>query len=270
MYFSVFAFRLQMGKESSPFLSTKDPTQKYPELAFSPKSSCTVTHKTLFPNFLNMSRLTRSSGHVQPMEVVKPAESTRSRRAFGRDITNAAPEPVSSKVVTKPHVFTALNTDLYSAVSESKDDGSKSLFKDPREYMNRSLDDIDSRDAGNPLLCTEYVNDMYQHFHVQEKECLISPIYIKTLQTHVTEKMRTILVDWMVEVHVKFKQVPETLYLTIQLIDRYLQVKCVRRSKLQLVGVACNLVSARAHTRCCCCFPRTEPRCLVRVPAAHD
>jgi len=182
------------------------------------------------------------------MEVVKPAESTRSRRAFGRDITNAAPEPVSSKVVTKPHVFTALNTDLYAAVSESKD-GSESFFKDPREYMNRSVDDIDSRDAGNPLLCTEYVNDMYQHFHVQEKECLISPIYIKTLQTHVTEKMRTILVDWMVEVHVKFKQVPETLYLTIQLIDRYLQVKCVRRSKLQLVGVACNLVSTHTHTQ---------------------
>jgi Cyclin, N-terminal domain len=38
--------------------------------------------------------------------------------------------------------------------------------------------------------------------------------------------------------------VPETLYLTVNLIDRYLEKKQVRRSKLQLVGVAALLVSA--------------------------
>lgn len=44
--------------------------------------------------------------------------------------------------------------------------------------------------------------------------------------------------DWLVEVHLKFKMVPETLYLTVNLVDRYLELKLVRRSKLQLVGVA--------------------------------
>lgn len=39
--------------------------------------------------------------------------------------------------------------------------------------------------------------------------------------------------------------VPETLYLTINLIDRYLAVKQVRRSKLQLVGVSALLLSAK-------------------------
>jgi len=199
-----------------------------------------------------MLRTTRSSGQ-SAMEVVKPTETTRSRRAFGRDITNAAPEAVSSKAAIKPHVFSVVNTDSFSAASESKENSDSSI-NDPREYMNRAVDDIDSRDAGNPLLCTEYVNDMYDHFHTQEKECLISPDYIRNLQTHVTEKMRTILVDWMVEVHVKFKQVPETLYLTVQLIDRYLQLKCVRRSKLQLVGVACNLVRTYGIISCCICI----------------
>jgi hypothetical protein len=41
-----------------------------------------------------------------------------------------------------------------------------------------------------------------------------------------------------VEVHLKYKMVPETLYLTVNILDRYLQLKQVRRSKLQLVGVA--------------------------------
>jgi hypothetical protein len=38
--------------------------------------------------------------------------------------------------------------------------------------------------------------------------------------------------------------VPETLYITVQVIDRYLELKQVRRSRLQLVGVAALLVSS--------------------------
>ncbi len=34
--------------------------------------------------------------------------------------------------------------------------------------------------------------------------------------------MRSILIDWLVEVHLKFKLLPETLFMTINLIDRYL------------------------------------------------
>jgi type III secretion system FlhB-like substrate exporter len=42
-------------------------------------------------------------------------------------------------------------------------------------------------------------------------------------QPDVNEKMRAILIDWLVEVHLKFKLVPETLYLTVSLIDKYLE-----------------------------------------------
>jgi cyclin B len=44
--------------------------------------------------------------------------------------------------------------------------------------------------------------------------------------------MRAILIDWLVEVHLKFKLVPETLYLTVNLIDRYLELVVVNREKL--------------------------------------
>ncbi len=94
-------------------------------------------------------------------------------------------------------------------------------------------------------MCCEYVTPLYEHFRDCQNEIKVNPDYIARVQTHVTEKMRTILVDWMVEVHIKYKQVPETLYLTIQLIDRYLQLKPVRRSKLQLVGVSCLLLASK-------------------------
>ncbi len=58
---------------------------------------------------------------------------------------------------------------------------------------------------------------------------------IHALQADINEKMRAILVDWLVEVHLKFKLMPETLYLTVNLIDRYLEAKPVTRRNLQLV-----------------------------------
>jgi cyclin B len=57
--------------------------------------------------------------------------------------------------------------------------------------------------------------------------------------------MRAILVDWMVDVHLKFKLLSETLFLTVNLIDRYLSIKQIQRSRLQLVGVASMLISTK-------------------------
>ena len=54
-------------------------------------------------------------------------------------------------------------------------------------------------------------------------------------QGDVNEKMRAILVDWLVDVHLKFKLMPETLFLTTNLIDRFLEAKQVTRKHLQLV-----------------------------------
>ena len=57
--------------------------------------------------------------------------------------------------------------------------------------------------------------------------------------------MRSILIDWLVEVHLKFKLVPESLYLTVNLIDRYLEREQVHRSRLQLVGVTAMLIACK-------------------------
>lgn len=57
--------------------------------------------------------------------------------------------------------------------------------------------------------------------------------------------MRAILIDWLVDVHVKFKLKDETLYLTVSLIDRYLSKAGVTRMRLQLVGVAALFIACK-------------------------
>ena len=53
-------------------------------------------------------------------------------------------------------------------------------------------------------------------------------------QSDINSKMRAILIDWLIEVHMKFKLVPETLYLCVNVIDRYCEMKAVPRAKLQV------------------------------------
>merc|ERR1719343_1912729 len=64
-------------------------------------------------------------------------------------------------------------------------------------------------------------------------------------QTEITPKMRTILVDWLIEVHMKYKLRNESLHLTLNLIDRYLTRMPVMRTRLQLVGVVAMFIAAK-------------------------
>lgn len=57
--------------------------------------------------------------------------------------------------------------------------------------------------------------------------------------------MRGILVDWIIEVHLRFKLKAETLFLTINIIDRYLEKTQIMRTRLQLVAVAALLIAAK-------------------------
>jgi len=58
-------------------------------------------------------------------------------------------------------------------------------------------------------------------------------------------KMRAILVDWLIEVHNKFRLLPETLYLTVNIIDRFLSLRVVSLVKLQLVGITAMFIAAK-------------------------
>ena len=64
-------------------------------------------------------------------------------------------------------------------------------------------------------------------------------------QGDINEKMRGILVDWIIEVHLRFKLLPETLFLTVNLIDRYLEKTQIMRTRLQLVAVAALLIASK-------------------------
>ena len=86
-----------------------------------------------------------------------------------------------------------------------------------------SIEDIDQDDHDNPQLCHEYVKDIYKYLRRLEQQYHVDPMYMNN-QPEINERMRAILVDWLIQVHLKFSLLQETLYLTVSIIDRYLGV----------------------------------------------
>ena len=102
----------------------------------------------------------------------------------------------------------------------------------------------DRRKFFDPHYVAEHASFIYEHCLNTEHASLPSPTYLAQ-QTDINASMREILIDWLIEVHLKFKLLPETLYLTVNLIDRYLERRNILRNKLQLVGVTAMLIASK-------------------------
>ncbi|XP_020091672.1 cyclin-B2-2-like isoform X2 [Ananas comosus] len=112
------------------------------------------------------------------------------------------------------------------------------------EEEEEEVPEIDSCDSSNPLAVVDYVQDIYNFYRRTEDLGCVCPNYMSN-QFDINEKMRAILIDWLIEVHYKFELMEETLFLTVNVIDRFLALQTVVRKKLQLVGVTAMLLACK-------------------------
>jgi len=131
----------------------------------------------------------------------------------------------------------------------------------------------------DPAQCTDILDSMYEIYYNQEvkfgliisyitfKEGQYSPPnhyfhFVSSIQAKyavqpymdkqedLNNKMRSILVDWLVEVHFKFKLYPATLWLTVNIIDRFLSKVPIKRARLQLVGISSFFIACKFEEVC--------------------
>ncbi|KAG9459372.1 hypothetical protein H6P81_003880 [Aristolochia fimbriata] len=124
---------------------------------------------------------------------------------------------------------------------------------------DRKFVDIDS-DMKNPQMCSLYVAEIYTCLRVQELMQRPCFNFMEMLQRDITQSMRAILIDWLVEVSEEYKLVPDTLYLTVYIIDRFLSKNYIERQKLQLLGITCMLIASKYEE---ICAPRVEEFCFI-------
>ncbi|CAN4097917.1 unnamed protein product [Withania somnifera] len=121
------------------------------------------------------------------------------------------------------------------------------------------ITDIDSKHK-DTLMCSLYAPDIYSNLHAMELDRRPSFSYMEKLQRDVNKGMRSILIDWLVEVSEEYRLVPDTLYLTVHLIDRFLSENYIEKQKLQLLGVTCMLIASKYEE---ICAPRVEEFCFI-------
>lgn len=109
--------------------------------------------------------------------------------------------------------------------------------------LHATVRDVDADDYNNPMLCSEYVKDIYKYLRTLEVEQDVRPDFLRGQE--VTGNMRAILVDWLVQVSIKFRLLQETMYMTVAIIDRFLQDNPVPKKQLQLVGVTAMFLAAK-------------------------
>lgn len=94
------------------------------------------------------------------------------------------------------------------------------------------------------LTVPEYAEEIYTYLREAELRNRPKPGYMKK-QPDITNSMRSILVDWLVEVAEEYKLHRETLFLAVNYIDRFLSHMSVNRGKLQLVGAASMFLAGK-------------------------
>lgn len=71
-----------------------------------------------------------------------------------------------------------------------------------------------------------------------------NPTYMSS-QLKIEETIRSTLVDWLIQIHYNFKLLPETLFLTVNVIDRYFSQHQITKREVQLVGISALLITTK-------------------------
>lgn len=133
-----------------------------------------------------------------------------------------------------------------SSASSSKavDDDDAENAPPRRAAAQPTWRDIDAADVDAPQFATEYVQDIYEYLREREISTRVNARYMNS-QPELTEAMRKLLVSWMFDVCEEFQLLSETTFLSVRLVDQYLQTRRVARDRLQLLGVAAMLLASK-------------------------
>lgn len=93
-------------------------------------------------------------------------------------------------------------------------------------------------------LSSEFACKAVKRFFVETKPLHSKPF--ESSNSTISSHMRYILIDWLVEVATMKEFSSETLHSTVQCLDRYLRLRKVSRSQLQLLGIACMVICSRS------------------------
>ena len=205
------------------------------------KATTTTTRNALKPRDQNKKAEDRSGAGPISAKRKKPA-ATELPPAKEEAVEN---EPVRKKVhraepvEQKPVVAKEPKEKFPNMIIAAPVDDEPDVFEYPP-----GVKDLDSEDLDDPLMVAEYANEIFEYLRDLECSSTPNPNYMSH-QDDLEWKTRGILIDWLIEVHTRFHLLPETLFLAVNIIDRFLSEKVVQLDRLQLVGITAMFIASK-------------------------
>ena len=205
------------------------------------------TKKTFEPKFLNVKN--NKTIHYNPnrnyekniLEIKQRNENKNTKYKFS--------ESNKENNINYLNVKKYKNTDIIIDSEDEDKDINSTINNDDGD------DDIEMKDENKnnnnfviynkyPQNVDEYFDDICIELNNKEEKYLPNPNYMSK-QKDINHRMRAILIDWLIDVHLKYKMVPQTMYISVNLIDRFLSMNETSRVKLQLVGVTAMFIASK-------------------------
>ncbi|KAI8076870.1 cyclin-like protein [Halteromyces radiatus] len=179
------------------------------------------------------------------LSIVIPSTTTTSLPISSQSAPSLHPSFASLQTKDYKHPDIQLDQQTYDEaekLEQSQDRRAQENLLQQNQVQEQSDKETDI--SNDPMLVAEYADEIFKYLRSTEKTMLADPSYI-TIQHEVTWRMRAVLIDWVIEIHYIFQLLPETLFLAVNIIDRFLSRRDVSLSKLQLVGIASLFVATK-------------------------
>ncbi|KAF2842503.1 putative G2/mitotic-specific cyclin-B [Patellaria atrata CBS 101060] len=195
-----------------------------------------------------LKRPASGSGVSGPVTKKRNTSSTSTAKSVvlevdDEDSENIVPNKQTSKATVSVEIEKTVHVEESIKISGAR-------YSDETEELNEpatlppDVPDLDTQDHDDPLMVSDYVVEIFDYLRELERTTMANADYMD-VQTELEWKMRGILVDWLLEVHTRFRLLPETLFLAVNIIDRFLSSKIVQLDRLQLVGVTAMFIASK-------------------------
>ncbi|KAG8908003.1 hypothetical protein FRB99_001169 [Tulasnella sp. 403] len=137
-----------------------------------------------------------------------------------------------------PHEVEEVDEDDWTMASPASNARYQAVIEQVKAAFTDEVDEFDM------TMVSEYADEIFEYMGKLEGQTMANPNYMDG-QTEIKWPMRKTLIDWLLQVHLRYHMLPETLWIAVNLIDRFLSCRVVSLVKLQLVGVTAMFIASK-------------------------
>nr|XP_057923108.1 G2/mitotic-specific cyclin-B3 [Doryrhamphus excisus] len=227
-----------VGKKTKPSLSENQEEASRVKRATS-TSRAAAKKRTAFIDLTNSTKVQISfpgkKKELAKKQVKKRSASCAKKTAKQNGTSSETSAEKSVKKEAKAETEAAAADKLETAVSEVPPHLRRPEV--PAEF------DIDSQYSEDCVMCPDYAVEIFAYLKEREEKFVLSNYM--TTQPSLNKEMRSVLIDWLVEVQENFELFHETLHLAVKLTDHYLAKTPIHHNMLQLVGTTSVLIASK-------------------------